>query len=889
MTGMDNKTRSTAAFPYHTLPASEVLLRLGSQPQGLKAAEAVVRLEKWGKNELQGGKKKTLFTMFIHQFQDLMIIVLLGAAAVAALMGEHTDAVIIAAVVLINAVLGVTQESKAEKALAALQRMSAPYAKVRRDGNVTLLKTEDLAPGDIVLVDAGDYIPADIRLLETASLKVEEAALTGESVPVDKNTAPIEEADVMIGDRYNMAYLGTSVTYGRGVGVVTATGMWTEVGAIAAQINTMVIEETPLQKKLSELGKYLSLAVFIVAAIIFVAGILQHRDTLEMFLIAVSLAVAAIPEGLPAIVTIVLALGVQKMAQRNSIVRRLSAVETLGSTEIICSDKTGTLTLNEMTVRAVFWDNHQRAASEPFAADDTLRTLMQIMTLCNDSKVTFPAPHSLKVLGDPTETALIYFAFEKGFYSPDSETIMPRIAELPFDSDRKLMSTVHRINGMTRIMTKGAPDVLLCKCSHILIGGEAQPLDGEIRSIITEVNHRMASQALRVLAMAFKDIPTSPDNFYSVEMENDLTLVGLVGMIDPPRQEAKEAVRICREAGIKPVMITGDHRDTAAAIALELGIIEDVSEVLTGRELDQLSESDFRRQVCKYSVYARVSPEHKVRIVQAWKSKHKIVAMTGDGVNDAPALKAADIGIGMGITGTDVAKGVSDMVLADDNFATIVLAVEEGRKIYSNIRKAIHFLLSANIAEVLTLFVATMLGWTILFPIHILWVNLVTDTFPALALGMEKGEADIMKQRPRPSSASIFAGGLGINIVYQGILQAFITLGAYYVGIRLYGQSVGVTMAFATLAFIQLAHSFNVRSSRGSLFKLGFLTNPYLVGAGFLSAGLMVLVILLPGLSGLFRVTSLNLAQWGIVIGLSCLIIPLVEGVKLIQNSIPKK
>ena len=874
---------------YHTLSAAEVLSRMDSRPLGLSDADAAERLERFGKNELQEGQQKTLVGMFLHQFKDVMIIILLIAAAIAGLMGEVTDTAIIAAVVLINAFLGVAQESKAERALAALKKMSAPFAKVRRQGNVSLLRAEEIVPGDIVLVEAGDYIPADMRLLETASLKIEEAALTGESVPVDKITSPLEVDNIMVGDRYNMAYLGTSVTYGRGTGIITATGMDTEVGQIADQINRTTIEETPLQKKLAELGKYLSIIIVIIAGAIFAAGILQDRDTLEMFLTAVSLAVAAIPEGLPAIVTIVLALGVQKMARQNAIIRRLSAVETLGSTEVICSDKTGTLTLNQMTVKELYWHQHRADSRGTLPPDKTLEIMMQVITLCNDSKTTRIAPDRIQVLGDPTETALIYFSFEKGFYPENLEDNMPRIAELPFDSERKLMTTVNLVDDIPRIMTKGAPDVLLRRCSQILVDGELRPLDDAALAQINQAHKNMAVKALRVLATAYKDTRSAPDELGSVDLENELIFLGLVGMIDPPRLEAQEAVRICKEAGIKAVMITGDHRDTATAIARELGIIEDDSEVLTGQELDHISETDFLKRVSNYSVYARVSPEHKVRIVRAWKHNGKVVAMTGDGVNDAPALKAADIGVGMGITGTDVSKGVSDMVLADDNFATIVLAVEEGRKIYNNIRKAIQFLLSANTGEILTLFIATMLNWTILYPIHILWINLVTDTFPALALGLEEGETGIMKQKPRPSAASIFADGLGTNIVYQGVLQALITLTAYYIGIRYYNQPIAITMAFATLAFIQVAHAFNVRSSHESVLRMGLFTNPYLLGASLLSASLMVAVILIPGLSGLFRVTSLSLPQWGIVVGLSVLIIPLVELIKLGRRLLTKK
>jgi Ca2+-transporting ATPase len=880
---MNDKNPVGSEF-YHMLAVTEALSRLDTAPEGLTADEVINRLHKFGKNELQEGKQKTLMGMFLLQFKDLMIIILIIAAVIAGLVGEVTDTAIIMLVVLINAVLGVAQESKAEKALAALKKMSSPSAKVRRNGEVKVLKSEELVPGDIILVEAGDYIPADVRLLEVASLKIGEAALTGESVPVEKIIAEIADIDIVIGDRKNMAYLGTSVTYGRGIGVVTATGMSTEVGKIAENINTALDEETPLQRKLAELGKYLSIGVVVIAIIIFVAGILQARDTLEMFLVAVSLAVAAIPEGLPAIVTIVLAIGVQKMAKQNAIIRKLSAVETLGSTEIICSDKTGTLTLNKMTIQQIYLGDKLIDADAELKDESSTEIFIQGLTLCNDSKVTRVDQEHIQTIGDPTETALIDFAFKKGFHKDVMENSCPRVAEFPFDSDRKLMTTVNKVDGNLRVMTKGAPDVLLSRCTRILIGGQIQSINEKEINDINQANKNMAIKALRVLAIAYKDIEILSDESSMEKTENDLIFIGLVGMIDPLRQEAKEAVRVCKEAGIRAIMITGDHRDTAAAIAKALGMIMDESEVITGAELDKISVEDFSQKVNKYSVYARVSPEHKVRIVNAWKKNGKVVAMTGDGVNDAPALKAADIGVGMGITGTDVAKGVSDMVLSDDNFATIVLAVEEGRKIYSNIRKAIQFLLSANTGEVLTLFIATMLNWSILYPIHILWVNLVTDTFPALALGIEKGERDIMKQPPRKSTASIFADGMGTNILYQGGLQALITLGAYYIGISQYSPEIAVTMAFATLGIIQLTHAFNVKSNSKSIFTVGLLSNKYLLGATLLSAILMVGVIVIPELSKLFRVTHLSLEQWGIVVLLSFSIIPMVEIVKFIKR-----
>jgi Ca2+-transporting ATPase len=881
---MNNNIKSTEAVNFHTLTVTDVLEHFNTGESGLTAHEAATRLDHYGKNELQEGSKKTVWGMFLLQFKDIMIIILLVAAAIAGFMGELADTIIISVVVLINAVLGVAQESKAEKALAALKKMSSPHAKVLRNSEVQLLNTDEIVPGDIVMIEAGDYIPADIRLIEVNSLKIEEAALTGESVPVEKIIDAIVQPDIVTGDKTNMAYLGTSVTYGRGTGVVVATGMSTEVGKIAAHINTVAAEETPLQRKLGELGKYLSIGVVIIAIIIFIAGVLQERDILEMFLTSVSLAVAAIPEGLPAIVTIVLAIGVQKMAKRNSIIRKLSAVETLGSTEIICSDKTGTLTLNKMTVQEIYVGNQMWAADTELKNNESLPIFMQAMVLCNDSIVNCNGNGELNTLGDPTETALIHFASDLGFAKDKLEMDMPRLAEIPFDSDRKLMTTINQVNGINRVITKGAPDVLIDRCTRILINGQIMAMNDQIVAAIKEANHKMALKALRVLALAYKDSQAMIENPSTDETEYDLIFLGLVGMIDPPRKEAQEAVRICKEAGIRAIMITGDHKDTAAAIARELGIISGDDEVLAGNELDKIDEKDFLEQVNRYSVYARVSPEHKVRIVNAWKQNGKVVAMTGDGVNDAPALKAADIGVGMGITGTDVAKGVSDMVLSDDNFATIVLAVEEGRKIYNNIRKAIQFLLSANTGEVLTLFIATMLNWPILYPIHILWINLVTDTFPALALGVEEGEADIMQQKPRSSSASVFAEGVGTNILYQGVFQALLTLSAYYIGISYYSPQTAVTMAFATLGLIQLAHAFNVRSIKHSVFKLGLLTNKYLLGAAFLSAILMVGVIVVPGLSTFFRVEFLTAEQWGIVLLLAILIIPLVELIKLFSR-----
>lgn len=854
---------------HHILSEETVLKNLKTSRSGLSDEEAKARLEKYGENVLKEGEKRTVLGMFVDQFKNLMIVILIIAAIIAGFMNEITDSIIILVVILINAILGVLQEQKAEKALAALKKMSAPHARVIRNNSLKEIKAEEIVPGDIVLLEAGDYVPADMRLIEVAGLKIEEAALTGESVPVEKNVNVIEEADVVLGDRKNMAYSGSSVTYGRGKGVVTATGMDTEIGKIAAHLSSESAGETPLQKKITEVSKYLTIGVIIISIIIFITGIMQGRENLEMLLTAISLAVAAIPEGLPAVITIVLALGVQKMAGRNAIIRKLSAVETLGSTEIICSDKTGTLTQNKMTVKELY-------------LEENIKILSEILVLCNDSKlINGESGGEENIIGDPTETALISFAFKKGYDVKRIKEMYRRVNEIPFDSERKLMSTLHDYNGKFRVMSKGAPDVLIARCSKINIAGKIMPLTDDLVDKILKANKAMAGKALRVLAAAYKDITSIPEQLSSETIENDLVFAGLVGMIDPPREEAKEAVEICTKAGIRPIMITGDHRDTAAAIAKELNILKSNDEIITGNELNQMDDDELADKIEKYSVYARVSPEHKVRIVKGWMKKGKVVAMTGDGVNDAPALKIAHIGVGMGITGTEVTKGVSDMVLADDNFATIVAAVGEGRKIYSNIRKSIQFLLSSNLGEIVTLFIGTMLNWVVLFPIHILWVNLVTDTLPALALGVEKAEKDIMQRPPRKSDESFFASGVGINIVYQGIIKGLITLLVYYIGLSTYGsKEVAITMTFATLGLIQLTHSLNMRSNTKSILSLGLFTNRYLIGAIIIAAILQVSVIFIPGLNELFRVTFLTSEQWLIVLAASFSIIPIVELVK---------
>ncbi len=874
---------------YHSLTKEEVLATLQSDLQGLSTNEANARREKYGPNLLKEGKRKTMIQRFAEQFANVMIIILIVAAVISFFMGEAADAFIILGVVVINAVLGVLQESRAEKALDALKKMSAPFVRVKRNGQADRIKTEELVPGDIVLLEAGDVLPADVRLIETASLKVEEAALTGESVPAEKDASFVGQADTVLGDRINMAYSGCNVTYGRATGVVTCTGMETEVGKIAGHLTEAVETVTPLQMKLDELGKILTVGILVIAGIVFGVGLLNNHPVLEMFLTAVSLAVAAIPEGMPAVVTIVLAMGVQKMAKRHAIIRKLSAVETLGCTQIICSDKTGTLTQNRMTVKEVFL-NGTGETIDLFDLDDPgEKEFVDGFLLCNDSRSAKDEAGNQKWIGDPTETALVEFADNKGFHKESREAKHPRVAEIPFDSERKLMTTVHPYGGQWRFITKGAPDILLDRCTHILMGGESIPMTDAHRTAVTEGNHAMAKKALRVLALGIKTLETAPGTLKAETDENDLVFVGLVGMIDPPRPEVRDAVKICRDAGIRPVMITGDHRDTAAAIARDIGILQDGDVVITGAELSKIPEEEFEKTVGKYSVYARVSPEHKVRIVKAWKKDGKVVAMTGDGVNDAPALKASDIGVGMGITGTEVSKGVSDMVLTDDNFATIVTAVEEGRKVYGNIRKAIQFLLSSNLGEVLTLFIATLMNWTILFPIHILWVNLVTDTLPALALGMEPAESGVMKRKPRSLKESFFANGVGASILYQGVVEGLLTLTAFYVGFSKWSPETGITMAFASLALIQLAHSMNARSATESIFTLGFLKNRYLIGAIAIAAALQISVIAIPGLNTIFRVEHLNGEQWLWVAALSIAIIPIVEIVKLFKRLMAKK
>ena len=888
-----SKEQSKALF--YTQGEEEVLKSLDTSIDGLSTAQAKERLDVYGYNELDEGEKRSLLSKFIDQFKDLMIIILLVAAALSVITeGMHglTDACIILAVVVLNAAFGVYQEGQAEAAIEALKNMSSPLARVRRDGNVVEIDSRELVPGDIVLLEAGDVVPADMRLLEAASLKIEEAALTGESVPVEKDITETVEAEAGIGDRVNMGYQNSNVTYGRGTGVVTNTGMYTEVGKIADMLANADESQTPLKQSLEQLSKTLTYLIIAIALVTFLVSVfIRGEQPLEGLMVAVALAVAAIPEGLPAIVTILLSLGTTTLAKRNSIVRKLPAVETLGSTEIIASDKTGTLTMNQMTVEKVYTNGQLQSAATELGADNTT---LRIMNFANDTKVD---PDG-KLIGDPTETALVQFGLDHNFDVRDVLKSEPRVAELPFDSDRKLMSTIHKeADGTYFVAVKGAPDQLLKRVTRIEINGEVRPITDEDKQAILATNKDLAKQALRVLMMAYKttnDIPT----LESEVVESDLIFSGLVGMIDPERPEAAEAVRVAKEAGIRPIMITGDHQDTAEAIAKRLGIIDpnDTEDhVFTGAELNELSDEEFQKVFKQYSVYARVSPEHKVRIVKAWQNDGKVVAMTGDGVNDAPSLKTADIGIGMGITGTEVSKGASDMVLADDNFATIIVAVEEGRKVFSNIQKSIQYLLSANMAEVFIIFFATLFGWDVLQPVHLLWINLVTDTLPAIALGVEPAEPGIMTHKPRGRQSNFFDGGVFGAIMYQGVFQTILVLAVYGWGLvfpehhtQAEIHADALTMAFATLGLIQLLHAFNVKSVYQSVFKVGLFRNKTFNWAIPVAFVLLMATIVVPGFNNLFHVSHLSLTQWFAVIVGSFLIVVLVELVKAIQRALGK-
>ncbi|WP_415302949.1 calcium-translocating P-type ATPase, PMCA-type, partial [Clostridium perfringens] len=843
---------------------NEILQELDvDEKNGLSSTEALRRLEKYGKNKLETKKKKTLFKQFLSQLKDVMIYILIIAAIISAFLGEISDALIILLVIIINAVIGVIQESKAEKALDALKELSTPKALVKRDGSLKEILSEDIVPGDIVIIDAGRYIPGDLRLIDTANLKIEESAFTGESVPSEKDASFLPDKEIPIGDQNNMAFMSTLATYGRGVGVVVGTGMNTEIGKIAKMIEQEENDETPLQKKLSELGKILGFLAVGICILIFIISFFQGRDLLEMFLTSISLAVAAIPEGLPAIVAIVLALGVQRMVKKNAIIRKLPAVETLGSVSIICSDKTGTLTQNKMTVTTVYTNDSYIKESEFNLNDNESKLLVDCMVLCNDATYSEKSQ-----TGDPTEIALLESPFKLNILKEKLEKEFKRIDEIPFDSDRKLMTTVNLVDDKkARVFTKGALDSILSICNKISVNGKLLDFSKEYKAKVLENSNIMSDKALRVLAFAYKDI--SKENIVLDSLEKDLVFIGMVGMIDPPRLEVKDSIKLCKSAGITPVMITGDHKNTAFAIANELGIAEDISQAITGHEIDKFKEEEFNEKIINYRVFARVSPEHKVKIVKAFKSHGNIVSMTGDGVNDAPSLKAADIGVAMGITGTDVSKGASDMILTDDNFSTIVSAVEEGRKIYLNIKKSIVFLLSCNLGEILTLFTAILLNWNSpLQPIHILWVNLITDSFPALALGVDKTKEDVMNNPPRNPKESIFIKSDKIQLIINGVLIGGITLFAFKLGERLYADSLihAQTMAFVVLSVSQLFLSLSLRSNIKSAFSLGIFSNKYLVYSILLGIFLQVIIISISFIANIFKVTPLLLYDWIVVI-----------------------
>lgn len=891
---------------------NEVEQKLGTDlKKGLSSDEVVKRQEKYGFNELKAAKKKTLLQRFLDQFKDFSIIILIIAAIVSGAVGIAngegvTDTIIIMIVVIVNAIIGVSQEAKAEKSLEALQKLTDHAAKVIRNENITVIPAKELVPGDIVVLDTGDYIPADLRVIEAVNLKAQESSLTGESVPVEKNIEKIENNEVGIGDRVNMLFSSSLVTYGRGKGIVVETGMTTEVGKIAGMINDVEKQETPLQTKLNKLGKTLGIVALAICVFIFIVGLIQGKEPIGMFMTAVSLAVAAIPEGLAAVSTIVLAIGVQKMVKKNAIVKRLPAVETLGSATVICSDKTGTLTQNKMTVKKIFWNDAIRDLDNigENEIDEELKKLVYANMLCNDTKIS----NEGELTGDPTETALVDMAFKLDF-DPSIYDRTPRIEEVPFDSERKLMTTVNKVDDDYVVYTKGGIDELLKRCNSYEINNNVNNDLGAYINKIRQENEKMAKEALRVLGCAYKVIDHFPSKEEMKNIENNLTFIGMVGMIDPPRQEAKVAVEKCKTAGIKTVMITGDHKITATAIARELGILENDDEAITGQDLENMTDEELEKNVRHYSVYARVSPEHKVRIVKAWQKNGEIVAMTGDGVNDSPALKTSDIGCAMGVVGTDVAKEAADVILTDDNFATIVSAVEEGRRIYDNILKVIQFLLSSNIGEIVVLFLATLLtplfaNWfgitdithlEILLPIHILWINLVTDSLPALALAFDPANSDIMTRKPAKPGKGIFTKAMTWRIIYQGIMIGLLTLAAYAIGLATTNEpingltleqskiEVGQTMAFVTLALSELVHVFNVRDNKKSIFKTKVFNNKKLVWAIIASAALMFVILLIEPLRNIFSIPILPTQN---ILELVCLIfapIVIVEIFKLLK------
>ncbi len=871
---------------FYNKPVSQVVSELNTNTDvGLTDAEVLSRREKYGLNKLKEQKKKSLFLRFIDQFKDVMILILIAASIISFVVkcveghyGEFYEPALILIIVILNAIMGVAQESKAEKALEALKNMSAPHARVLRNGVEKIINASELVVGDVILLEAGDFVPADARLIKTVSLKSEESALTGESVPSEKDALAEIKEGASVGDRTNMVFMGCSITYGTAIAVVTATGMDTEMGKIANLLSGEVQTQTPLQKRLASLGKYLGIVALCACAVVFIVGVANNIPVLEIFMTSVSLAVSAIPEGLPAIVTIVLSIGVQRMVKKNAIIRRLPAVETLGSASVICSDKTGTLTMNRMTLVKAFVDGEKDSEDISETNSEKIRKLLTFGTLCCDGSVTFENGKETHV-GDPTETAIIVGAHKNGIVKEDIFEKYPRLASIPFDSDRKLMSTINVIDGKKIVIVKGAVDVIESRC----IKGDFEEAKA--------MNEKLSSSALRVLAVAYKEISEVPDTLTSNEIENGLTFMGLVGMIDPPRPEAKIAVATCREAGIKPVMITGDHVVTASAIARELGILLEGDKAITGAELDMMTDSELDDVIESISVYARVSPENKIRIVKAWQRKGQVVSMTGDGVNDAPALKAADIGCAMGITGTDVAKGAADMTLTDDNFSTIVHAVREGRGIYSNIRKSVGFLLGTNIGEIVLVFFAMIIFHaTPLLSMQLLWVNLVTDSLPAIALGMEKIDPDVMKQKPKPKNESIFARGLGVRVALQGLMFGGLALGAFLIGrasapvgcTEKVAESYGQTLAFMVIALSQVFHSFNMRSHR-SIFVIGVFNNLKLTGACILSTVLVAFVMFTPVIREIFGLQILSYSSYLIGLGLALVPVLVMEIAKLFK------
>ncbi len=860
---------------------------------GLTSAEVGARHEKYGYNQLTAKRKKTFLQMFLAQFRSFMIIILLIAAAISGVVGVMEgeglfDTFVILGILVLNAFIGAYQERKAESSLEALKNLAAPNTKVLRNGQIMEIPTLDLVPGDIVILETGAIVPADLRLIESVNLKVQESALTGESVPVDKHIEALKDEDIALGDRTNQAFSSSLVTYGRGRGVVTATGMQTEVGKIADMLQQTVETETPMSRRLEQLGKILGIVALIICALIFLVGVLYGNSMMSMFMTAVSLAVAAIPEGLPAVSTIVLAIGVQRLVKKNAIIRTLPSVETLGSASVICSDKTGTLTQNKMTVVEAYVNHKKEVINRTAPAsvlNDEENRLLSISVLCADAQVRTREDGKHEYTGDPTETALLDFGILYGQLKDDLEKQYPRVAEIPFDSERKRMTTVNRLpDGGTRVNVKGGLDEVLSVCSRIILEGEVRPINARDKEQISQANLSMADSALRVLSMAYKDLPEAPQKVEIGELENELIFIGLLGMIDPARPEVVDAVARCKTAGIRPVMITGDHKSTALAIAREIGIYDEGARAITGTELSQLSDEEFTQNVSAYAVYARVAPEHKVRIVKAWQSHNHVVAMTGDGVNDAPALKQADIGAAMGIVGTDVAKGAADMILTDDNFATIVSAVEEGRRIYDNILKAIQFLLSTNVGEIFLLLITSVFNLgTPLLPIHILWVNLVTDSLPALALSVDPAERGIMNRKPRSSKGGFMTRGMVWRVMYQGIMIGAIPLVSFLIGLREQGLMLGQTMAFSTLMFAQLVHVRNLHSNKRSALAINPLNNKPLIGAIFVSAALALLVLLVPPVREAFSLTAMDGKHWLFVVLISLSPILIVDLFKLFR------